>query len=1199
MKTMKKVLATVLLVCMLSAMLAVPAAADTVNVTEVMLDRCGLPLLPGETYDLTAAVEPENASNPNVVWSSSDEAVATVDANGVISALALGTADITATTVDGNFTAVCKLVVADPIIRVEGIVLDQTALSVDLGETAVLTPTVYPAEATSPSVAWVSSNEDVVEVEAGVLSAVAPGVVTITAIAEDGGFAAACEVTVPDPNPAPAPVADPVPLPVEPTPAPVEPTAEPVVELPPAVVAVSGVSLDQSTLNLSTGTTGTLAATVAPAEAANKNIAWFSDNEAVATVADGVVYAVAAGTANVAVITEDGLFTAYCAVTVTDPVVAVSGVSLDQNALNLTTGATGALAATVAPAEAANKNIAWFSDNEAVATVADGVVYAVAAGTANVAVITEDGLFTANCAVTVTDPAPAPTEAPVETPVDTLTQAPVETPVDTLVLPTVGLSGTPLTVPATITVAPYSALDLSTLEIGDSYNLSASVDPYDPSLPGYSWVSSDNNVVSVSIPGDSANAVVTVVGAGTASITVSRGETVTPFVIPVTVHNDAVTITDSKSAMNTGDAYTFAASGTWGSRAVNWSSDNTAVATVDGNGLVVAVGAGTANIIAVSAGDRAAVPASASVAITVTDPAPVPVPVAGVSLDRATLELTTGGSFDLTATVVPSNADNPAVVWTSSDASVAGVDANGLVSALKAGTATITATTVDGGMTASCAVTVADPAPVVVPVTGVTLDQTNVEMALGSVVSMKLNATVLPENASNKAVTWSSDNTAVATVDANGLVTAVTAGTAHITVTTADGGKTAVAVVSVKAKPAVSIQCAYESPAFLTTEGTYTGISAVLVNTSSAASNIIWSSSDTSVVSVAGTGAANANCVVTIKGKVGSAVITASHAGCDADTILVNVVAPANVPVSSVAITGAAPALTVGSSAQLGVTVSPADASNKSVTWTSGNVGVATVDQTGKVTGTGVGSTKVRVTSNADPSKYAEIDVTVNNVSGGVLTVTSNVNTISSAGGTALLTARLPNGSIVPNATVTWNVNPADMATVTLNGVVTPKRVGTFTVTGHFDMSGVRYTGSTSIRVTPSLLYGNNSTYDGKNPLYFVANDVSSNARSVRVDGYTLTHGQHCYIYDHQGYIAVALNPSYLNYLSPSVVHTIQIDSANGTATGYFRIYGYSSSIYGVKTGDENQAALWAALLFVSLAGLGTVVITRRKEWNG
>ena len=167
------------------------------------------------------------------------------------------------------------------------------------------------------------------------------------------------------------------------------------------------------------------------------------------------------------------------------------------------------------------------------------------------------------------------------------------------------------------------------------------------------------------------------------------------------------------------------------------------------------------------------------------------VPVESVSLDKTTLGLTEGETARLTATVEPSNATNKSVTWSSDNESVATVT-NGVVTAVGAGTATITVTTVDQSKTATCEVTVT---AATVPVTGVTLNKTSTSLYVGD--TETLTATAEPSDATNKNVTWSSDDTSVATVDASGLVTAVAPGTAVITVTTADGGKTATCTVTV------------------------------------------------------------------------------------------------------------------------------------------------------------------------------------------------------------------------------------------------------------------------------------------------------------------------------------------------------------------------------------------------------------------
>lgn len=174
---------------------------------------------------------------------------------------------------------------------------------------------------------------------------------------------------------------------------------------------------------------------------------------------------------------------------------------------------------------------------------------------------------------------------------------------------------------------------------------------------------------------------------------------------------------------------------------------------------------------------------------------PASVPVTGVKLNTETLELFTGNTATLTATVEPDNATKKNVTWSSNAPGVATVDSSGKVTAVAPGTATITVTTEDGNKTATCAVTVT---AATVPVTGVTLSQTQASLYYNRTPNtLTLTATVAPDNATNKTVTWASSDSTVATVGQNGVVAAVAPGTATITVTTVDGSFTATCTVTV------------------------------------------------------------------------------------------------------------------------------------------------------------------------------------------------------------------------------------------------------------------------------------------------------------------------------------------------------------------------------------------------------------------
>jgi uncharacterized protein YjdB len=226
-----------------------------------------------------------------------------------------------------------------------------------------------------------------------------------------------------------------------------------------------------------------------------------------------------------------------------------------------------------------------------------------------------------------------------------------------------------------------------------------------------------------------------------------------------------------------------------GNKAVTWKSSDTGVATVkvngDGTVTVTGVAQGTA-IVTVTTAD------GGKRATRIVDVDPAVTRVTGVSLDHSGLNLAPEGSGTLTATVEPADATNPAVLWESSDTTIAAVDGDGTVTGIAVGKATVTVATADGGFTKTCEVTV----------TGVSLNQDRLAIAAGAYAT--LNAAVLPADAP-QTVTWESSEPSVATVDANtGTVTGVAPGRTVITATMTGGGMTATRFVDVYAPVAVN-----------------------------------------------------------------------------------------------------------------------------------------------------------------------------------------------------------------------------------------------------------------------------------------------------------------------------------------------------------------------------------------------------------
>lgn len=322
-----------------------------------------------------------------------------------------------------------------------------------------------------------------------------------------------------------------------------------------------------------------------------------------------------------------------------------------------------------------------------------------------------------------------------------------------------------------------------TLDVNDTEKLTVTVNPNDATNKTVTWKSDKPEIVEVDSNGN-----VTAKAAGTATITATvdgksvsckvtvNGQTTVP-VASVELNQTTLELIAGKEATLTATVKPDNAT----NRTVAWESNATNVATVDNSGKVTAVSEGTATITA-KAGEQTA---TCTVTVTKAD-----VAVESVTLNPTTLTLEKGSTGTLTATVAPQNATNNTVTWSSSNPEVATV-ANGTVTAVSAGTATITVTTADGNHKATCTVTVI---PKTVQVSGIQV-QGSASVYVGG--STKLTATVTPTNATNQKVTWSSNNESVATVGTDGTVTAVSAGTATITVTTEDGQKTAACTVTV------------------------------------------------------------------------------------------------------------------------------------------------------------------------------------------------------------------------------------------------------------------------------------------------------------------------------------------------------------------------------------------------------------------
>ncbi len=737
-------------------------------------------------------------------------------------------------------------------------------------------------------------------------------------------------------------------------------------------VGVEKIELDKSELHLKKGESASLKATIFPENASNKSLKWGTSDASVATVdANGGVKAVGNGEATVFAASSDGGFTAYCNVSVGTP---VTGISLDPREFTLETiGSSFTIKPVISPEDASDVSVVWKSDDPKIVSVtSDGTVTAIGPGTTTVTATTNDGSFSADCTVSVKSP------------------------------------------------AQHISLDKTSMKLleGESCKLTATVYPLNSTQKTLTWVSDHPDVASVDNEGN-----VTARKAGTATVTVKVADKVSA-VCKVTVISrvTGISLSETTVEMKPGETHQLTATvlpQNASNAEVTWYSDKESVATVSQSGLVTGIGPGEATVHAVTSdGGKMA-----------TCLVKVGTPVKGIALSTSSAALYVGDpSLDIIATLTPANATEKSIDWSSSDPKVAsvtpGAALRAVVKPLKPGVTTITATTKDGGYTATCEVTVKRH------VTGVSLGKTSLNMYVGE--TETLSAVVSPEDASDKTVSWSSGNSAVASVSKDGKVTANEPGTAVIKVVTNDLSKEATCTVTVKRHVSGVSVNKYE----LTI---HTGETVTLTATVSPADasdkTVSWSSSRPEIASVGEKdGKVTAN-------KPGEAVITVKTVdGGHQATCKVTVLEPV-VYATSLNLTPQTLNMNIEESASLTLRMLPANA-NETLVWESDNESVAKVVN-GDVTAVGAGVAKIKVRGKNVTSNVVTVTVIDKYAVTGV-----NLNKSSmrlEVGKSETLTATvLPEDA--RDKTVSWSSNKESVATVK-DGAVTAVSPGTAIIT--------------------------------------------------------------------------------------------------------------------------------------------------------
>ena len=691
---------------------------------------------------------------------------------------------------------------------------------------------------------------------------------------------------------------------------------------------VTGVSITSAngSNTVNAGDTLQLTAKVSPSNASDTSVTWSSNSTGIAKVSTtGLVTGVAAGTAVITAKANDGSNkSATFTVTVTKKVIKVTKISLSASTLLTKVGCTKKITATVTPTNADNREVTWSSSAPTVASVdQSGNITAKSVGNATITVTAKDGSgVTATCWVNVTD------------------------------IKVTGIT-----------------LNKTTLNIktGATEQLTAKVQPTDATNSKVTWSSNEPTVAEVDQTG-----MITAKKEGSAVITVTAqdgsGKTATCQVNVTDIKVSGITLSASTLAMQTEDVKRLSVTNITPANATNkalkWESKNTWVATVDESGNVTAKNPGEATIT-VTAADNGG--AQATCKVTVTERTAPVIKVTQIQLSQTRASLNEGKELQLTATVLPANATNQSLTWSSSVEGVATVDPTGKVTAIKAGTTVITATAKDdSGISASCTVQVTVPT---VKVTGITLNKTTASVVKGKTVA--LTATVTPDTATDKTIKWTTSNKNLATVSTDGVVTAVAAGTATITATAADdSGVKATCKITVT-NPVVKVtKVTLNKTTASVVKGKTLTLTATVTPTNATNKKVTWKSSNTKIATV------DSNGKVTAK-AAGTATITCTAADGSGKSAACKItVKNPPVKVTKLKINKTSVDLLKGKTVQLKVTVTPSNATNKAVTWTSSNKKIATVTSNGLVKAVRTGT--VTITAKAKDGSGKKVTCKIN-----------------------------------------------------------------------------------------------------------------------------------------------------------------------------------------------------------------------------
>ena len=347
----------------ISATCVVNVTKETVKVETIKLNTDKMTLNVGDTSQIIATIEPENATDRELVWESSDSSIASADNKGIINGLKPGKVTITVKTKDGKVKATCEVEIKP--IDVEEIKLDSNKKTIKVGSKTKIIATVIPGNATDKDLIWESSDPGIASVDnKGIIDGLKPGKVTITVKTKDGKVKAVCEVEI-------------------------------------KPIDVEEITLDSNKKTINVGDKTRIIATVKPDDATDKELIWETSDPSIATVdKNGVVRGLKPGKVTITVKTKDGKVKATCEVEIKP--IEVQEIELNPHNMSVKVGSTSQIVAVISPDNATDKELIWETSDSSVATVdSNGKVKGMQPGIATITAKTKDGKVKATCTVEV------------------------------------------------------------------------------------------------------------------------------------------------------------------------------------------------------------------------------------------------------------------------------------------------------------------------------------------------------------------------------------------------------------------------------------------------------------------------------------------------------------------------------------------------------------------------------------------------------------------------------------------------------------------------------------------------------------------------------------------------------------------------------------------------------------------------------